>query len=154
METLMAGQKQSVACDIQIGDDLVKVIAVHFSYRSEPVRVASSKVMVEIAKGSDLPVVLAGDFNSTPPGFPRSMKTDDGRNAITTLDESGLFQRVPMALNQQEGEFTFHSTDPRSVIDWIFIPSGWKFDWYEVIRSELSDHRPVLVEVSGAGAVE
>jgi endonuclease/exonuclease/phosphatase (EEP) superfamily protein YafD len=39
---------------------------------------------------------------------------------------------------------------PRRALDFVFVPPGCKLVKSEVIRSFLSDHRPVLVEFSVA----
>ena len=126
-------------------------MAVHLSHRSEDLRVESAQMLIDIARASTIPVVIAGDFNSTPPDFPQSSQTDTGSNAMAEFDASGQFQRLPEA-NPAEAEFTFHAAKPRSVIDWILIPQNtdaikpaWDFREYRAVDSQSSDHRPVAV---------
>ena len=63
------------------------------------------------------------------------------------VDESGIFQRRPTESPADESEFTFHSSDPKSVIDWILASEDWHIIDYKVIPSLLSDHRMLLAEV-------
>jgi endonuclease/exonuclease/phosphatase (EEP) superfamily protein YafD len=42
---------------------------------------------------------------------------------------------------------TFHSAEPKVVIDWILIPPDWRFLKYQVQPSLLSDHRGVVAEI-------
>jgi endonuclease/exonuclease/phosphatase family metal-dependent hydrolase len=98
-------------------------------------------------------VIIAGDLNSTPPEFPGSSRTPDGDNTIAVLDRSGGFRRAPADRPVTEDDFTFHSAEPRVVIDWILIPADWHFRQYRVHPSPLSDHRPVVAEVMPHPAV-
>jgi hypothetical protein len=70
------------------------------------------------------------------------------------FDRSRLFQRSPQNQPISEGDLTFHSAGPRSVIDWILIPSDWQFVHYAVDRSRLSDHRPVYADVTAGSSGE
>ncbi len=144
-ETVLAGKKRGVTCDIQSRGHRLRVVGAHLSHRSESLRVASSAMIENIARESPLPVFLAGDLNSSPPGFPHSLADGDGNNTIAKLDASGLFRRKPTSPPDMDGQ-TFHATDPRSVIDWILLPRDWKFENYQVEPSKLSDHRPVFAD--------
>jgi len=145
-ESWVAGRKRAFYCDVAVGDQWLRVVAAHLSHRSEPIRDESAKMLVALAAESPHPVVIGGDLNSTPPGFPRSGSTADGNNAIATLDASELFQRRPTEPPQPQ-ELTFSVDDPRSVIDWILIPAQWRFESYRAIDCDLSDHRPVVADV-------
>jgi endonuclease/exonuclease/phosphatase family metal-dependent hydrolase len=151
-EPILAGKKRGVVCDIQVGDQRVRIIGAHLSHRSESVRVASAALLGEIAAERRLPTFVAGDLNSTPPGFPESDRAPDGGNAIGALDRSRLFRRSPQNQPVGDHDLTYHSADPRSVIDWILIPSDWHFLRYGVERSQLSDHRPVYADVAAASS--
>ena len=141
-ETEFAGQKRGVLCEVHTDSGYVRVIAAHLCHRSEDVRVASAELLNQF----DFPTIIAGDFNSTPPDFPRSGADANGANAIATLDASGLFKRSPMTAPAAAGR-TFRSQEPVSTIDWILIPIAWEFTGYEVIDSQLSDHRPVVADI-------
>ncbi|MFO0915123.1 MAG: endonuclease/exonuclease/phosphatase family protein [Pirellulales bacterium] len=146
-QTVLGGKKQALACDVKLADRTVQVIAVHLYHADENVRTASTGALIAAARSSPFTTLVAGDLNSTPPDFPWSQFDQNGRNAVKLLDESQLFQRRPMDPPTATAEMTFHATEPRSVIDWILIPTNWKFVRYEVFPSELSDHRPVMAEV-------
>lgn len=146
LETVLAGKKRGVACDIQWNDQLIRVASVHLSHRSEHLRVKSAERLSAMATNTSIPFFVVGDLNSTPPGFPGSMTNAENRNAIAVLDESGQFRRVPASVPDKKG-MTFHSLNPQRVIDWILIPQDWEFQSYEVTLSDLSDHRPLLVTV-------
>ena len=43
-----------------------------------------------------------------------------------------------------EPDFTFSSTRPDRVIDWILVPKPWSLVSKQVFPLTLSDHRPVI----------
>ncbi|MCZ6834203.1 MAG: endonuclease/exonuclease/phosphatase family protein [Planctomycetota bacterium] len=146
-ETLLIGKKRNVVGDIQFGDETIRLVGAHLSHRSEALRVEAARKLIEIAETSPWPTLVVGDLNSTPPGYPESNQTPNGNNAIMTFDESGLFQRSPSEGPLLEMDLTFHSMDPRRVIDWILIPRAWEFQRYRVDPSQHSDHRLVYADV-------
>jgi len=147
-ETILAGKKRGITCDITVGDRLVRVIGAHLSHRSESVRADSATVLADIASTSSVPTIVAGDLNSTAPGFPGSVADPDGKNAIAALDNAGCFRRLPVNQPFTADDLTFHSVKPYTVIDWILIPHDWHFVQYTVELSQLSDHRPVYADVA------
>ena len=147
LETILAGKKRGISCLVSVGKKKVKIIAAHLSHRSEDIRVKSAELITEIASKSDTPTILIGDLNSTPTGFPKSIKGKNGKNAIDHLDQSEEFQRFPDKSMISEENFTYNSIKPVSIIDWIFIPKNWKFLKYKVEDSELSDHRLIYADI-------
>lgn len=145
-ENLLVGKKRAVACDLQLGDQTIRVIAAHLSHRSEALRSDSALMLNSLVKSSEKPIILAGDLNSTPPGFPNAKTDESGRNAIALIDESQLYQRLPRS-DPSQGEFTFPSVSPNQVIDWILIPREWEFADYRVVPTRLSDHCPVVADI-------
>ena len=147
METLLAGKKRGLACDIQVGDQTIRVIGVHFSHRSENVREQSAQAVLRHMATSPHPCIIAGDMNSTPVGFPRAAQTEDGRNAIKTLDSSQDLTRNHPADPPLEEELTFPSNAPIQIIDWIYVSKPIGISSYEVVPATLSDHLPVVAEL-------
>lgn len=147
-ETVLAGKKRAIRCEISLGGRSVRVVGAHLSSRSEALRVSSANALADIAAGSTLPTIVAGDLNSTPPGFPESASDPDGNNAMETLDDASCFQRSPLSRPVAADELTFHCVEPRCVIDWVLIPLDWHFLQYSVELSQLSDHRPVHADIA------
>lgn len=146
-ESWLAGHKRGVVCTLELAPTRrVRLLAVHLESRGEPTRAASADTIVELAAATDIPLIVAGDFNSAPTGFPQAVRTATGRNAMDILMATGLFQTRPEEPPGPE-EMTFSSTEPVQVIDWIMIPPGWRFADYRAIDSRLSDHRPVVATI-------
>jgi len=148
VETLLAGKKRGVVCTIDVNGRNVRVVGAHLSHRSEAIRARSAKEIIRIAGSDDVPTMVAGDLNSSPSGFPHSRKDADEGNALDVLDASSLFQRRPEHGPVADADLTFHSAQPRSIIDWILVPRDCQVIDYRVIPSTLSDHRPVVAHLS------
>lgn len=141
VESIMLGQKQGVACEVEHPNGSIQVIGAHLSQRSEAVRVHSAKIAIELAQKSFIPTFFVGDLNSSPSGFHESVQNERGENAIDVLQDSGVFQRWSQIKVGESSYCTFHSSDPTMVIDWIFAPNNWQFLDYQVLPKQLSDHR-------------
>ncbi|MEM7313169.1 MAG: endonuclease/exonuclease/phosphatase family protein [Planctomycetota bacterium] len=145
-ETWLAGKKRGIRGVINLGEIKLQVLGVHLSHRSESVRVASARLMNSTLNANPLPTIAMGDFNSTLIGFPNSQTDESGNNAMEVL-KSGQWRMRPESPPASDDELTFHSTDPKSVIDWILISDTVEFRDYQVVASELSDHRMVYADV-------
>ena len=145
-ETLLVGKKRGLSADVAWSQP-VRIFGVHLSHRSEALRVHSAELLLGLTADSPHPAVIAGDLNSTPPGFPHTQSDANGNNAITTFDQSTQFRRSPLNPPNGKDQLTFHAARPYTVIDWILVPDSWSFQQYEVEQSQLSDHRPVWADV-------
>ena len=114
------------------------------STRSEEVRLASADVIAKYVSGSALPCVVAGDFNSTPPGYPHSGVEPAGRTAMSKLLADGVLCDSGDDRSKPP-HFTFPSPAPVRTIDWILVSPDLRGRLRDVrtLESVLSDHRPV-----------
>ena len=83
----------------------------------------------------DVSPIVCGDFNN--PGSHRGDATSSLLSHLYDFDDYRLYPR--------EGR-TFPSPLPSRLLDFVFLPPGCDDVRSEVIKSVLSDHRPVLVE--------
>lgn len=103
---------------------------IHF-YRSDEERMAQARRLLHLLENETVPVILAGDFNSTPDS-----------EVMALIGESFT---VP---SKGEDHLTFRSDRPDREIDFIVYRPGERF---RVIESRVidepvaSDHRPVLL---------
>ncbi len=148
LETMLAGKKRGVRCDVTFAGNMFRVVGLHLSHRSEHIRETSAMQVVELVRKSPHPCIVMGDMNSTPIGFPHSSKSKGGRNAIETFINSDLLSSNASGLPLAETDLTFRADDPKSIIDWIFVSSPLHFESYYVEPSKLSEHRPVVAGVT------
>lgn len=146
-ETTLAGKKRALFCEIEIGDERVGIVAAHLSHRSEDLRSTSAKRLLAFAESYDRPLIIAGDLNSTPTGFPYMRTGPAGLNAIDVFDQSKQFVRIPVDAPADAKAYTFRSDRPDRVIDWILVPKSLSVPDYWVEPSTLSDHRPVVADL-------
>ncbi len=146
-EAILAGKKKSMLCQIEFDGQTVHVGAIHLSHRSESLRVTSARKWLEHAAQTTEPIILAGDFNSTPSEFPGSIRSPKGENAMDVFSKSSRFH-LRLRTSPTESEFTFRSDAPVRTIDWILASSDCSFRKYETIDVKLSDHRPVVADIT------
>lgn len=108
------------------------IVGIHF-YRDADERLAQADRLIESLADETRPVILAGDFNSTP---------DD--------DVIDRFAGEWDILSKGRDRLTFPSTDPQREIDYIMVRPARRFYALEhrVLDEPLaSDHRPLVAEL-------
>jgi endonuclease/exonuclease/phosphatase family metal-dependent hydrolase len=81
-----------------------------------------------------VPPIVCGDFNTSHTG------SDATASLLSHLSDHGDY-----ALHPKTGR-TFPSPLPARTLDFVFLPPGCAATHCEIIRTFISDHRPVLVE--------
>lgn len=148
-ENVFAGNHDGVLTSIQIGEnESISVLGVHLEVRSEDVRVQAASQIVELQRDLTQPLIAMGDFNSTLPGFPDSKSSSTGQNALEVLDSFGNFSRRPIRGRASHETFTYPTTGPRRIIDWILPDHSWTFMQYKALQNiDYSDHVPVIASI-------
>ncbi|KPK63066.1 MAG: hypothetical protein AMS21_06930 [Gemmatimonas sp. SG8_38_2] len=127
--------RTALAVNVEVGDPArpITVVGIHL-YATAEERLAQAKRLIEIYRDAKTPIILAGDFNSTPDS-----------EVIDLFSRSGW--HIP---DKGEDRLTFRSDDPRREIDYIMYRPEDPFEVVEldVIDEPLvSDHRPVLLQL-------
>ncbi len=126
--------RSALAARVRVGGSGEEVILVGIHlYRTPQERLAQAERIVELFKDETTPVILAGDFNSTPDS-----------------DVLQLLERWWHIPKKPHDRLTFPSVNPRREIDFIMYRPAQKFRvvGYRVIEEPLaSDHRPVLMKL-------
>lgn len=144
-ESLVAGQKNTAICRIDWpGRGPFTLLPIHLEHRYESVRLASVKAIAEAVDISG-PVVLAGDFNSTLPDWKAGEPDVHGDTALSWLLDHG-FER-DMLIKPLFDRFTFNTSRPDRVIDWVLASKPLRLIDTQAITTETSDHRPIVVEI-------
>lgn len=143
LEAVVIGAKTAAVVELATAAGPVAVVPIHLEFRSEATRLAAVPVLEGLQDDAP-PLILAGDFNSSPPGWP-------GARPVTALgallDAGWSSPRADGAPGA--GELTFPSPDPRRAIDWVLAEAPLRVLEARVVRgaAELSDHLPVLAVV-------
>lgn len=128
------------------------VLNTHFDHVGKKARTESAKLILEKVKlyAKKLPVIVTGDFNSTPESEAIRILTDTS-NPLHLTDSRAVSPTV-------EGpDWTFHDfgrvpLNERELIDYVFVKNNVNILTCKVIDEKVddkytSDHNPVLVRV-------
>jgi endonuclease/exonuclease/phosphatase family metal-dependent hydrolase len=149
-EEHLVGKKRGVLATLALEGGDVRLAAVHLSHRDEGVRAGSATLLDQLADEGP-PLIVTGDLNAAPSTFPKAERTRDGFSAFRIFDGNGHFLRRPAGARPSAGDLTYPSSSPDRVLDWILIPPGLDFARYEVVRTGLSDHLPVVADLRPSG---
>ena len=121
---------------------LIMIVNTHLDHKSEPARVKQIKVLLEfIEKYRDYPIVLSGDFNTTPTS-----------NVYSTVVKSFMKDSADVAMQAKRAStFTNYGKSDKT-LDYLFVnPAGISVSSYSVCNEKIngdypSDHHPVLIK--------
>lgn len=149
-EAWFVGHKQGASCIVTLPTgERLRVVAVHLDHRYESTRVESTQRIEALRQRSDESMLLVGDFNSTPLGFPHAQKDRQGRAAVQLIVNSAAYDVVPSPDTAPGKEdMTFPAWDPVQVIDWVLPEKPWRIADRRVLpEAKLSDHRAVWARI-------
>jgi endonuclease/exonuclease/phosphatase family metal-dependent hydrolase len=118
-------------------DGAARVVSLHLDFLRARNRLAQLRELIVELSPERLPLIIMGDFNSTP-------RREPGMDELMT----------ELKLHTYEQDDTTH-THPasRRRIDWILVSSHLRFVRHIVLPDVLSDHLPVLAELAPATGV-
>jgi endonuclease/exonuclease/phosphatase family metal-dependent hydrolase len=140
------GEKGFVCAELQTPRGILPVVNVHLDFRSRLRRIEQIEQLIQFLDNKHytshgtphLSPIVCGDFNS------RSGKpTDAVRHLFRYLQEQCDYRLFPRG----RGSRTFPSIAPVQGLDFIFVPPGYAVQSAQVLRSYVSDHRPVVVDL-------
>lgn len=146
----LAGWKRGLLCTVEApGLGRVNVVAAHLDQSAfeEETRIASARAIRDRLARETHPAIIGGDFNTAPPGFPRVIAKRLDFTALSVFTEDGAIHTLPVADPLPE-DATYPAPEPKRVIDWILVPSGWRIISRRVVVTDLSDHALVVMEVA------
>lgn len=139
------GEKGFLYTEIALPTGHLPVVNLHLDFKSRQRRIEQIERLIaylearHAEKGGGetyFSPLICGDFNS------RSGKPNDAvRHLFAYLEEQCAYRLYP------ENGRTFPSLLPTHGLDFILVPPTWKVLRCEVLRSYVSDHRPVLIDL-------
>jgi len=140
------GEKGFMCAELETPHGILPVVNLHLDFRSRVRRIEQVERLIQFLdekkyteEGTPhLSPIVCGDFNS------RSGKLGDAvRHLFRYLQDQCAYALLPTGRRSR----TFPSLLPVHGLDFVFVPPSYKVISSEVIRSYVSDHRPVLVEL-------
>jgi endonuclease/exonuclease/phosphatase family metal-dependent hydrolase len=136
------GEKGFLYVELDVGGRCLPLVNLHLHFGSRVQRLRQLERLLTWLREKHrlhasrwaVPPIICGDFNN--PGT---------RDDATASLLSHLSDYCDYALYPETGP-TFPSPLPRRALDFIFLPAGCTAARCEIVRSMLSDHRPVVVE--------
>ena len=139
------GEKGFMYAELALPQGHLPVVNLHLDFRSRRRRVRQIERLIDYLderaeKATDQPFlhpIICGDFNSR-----EGRPADAVRHLFRYLQERCAYQLYPRVKCR-----TFPSVLPTHGIDFFFIPPAYRVRHCEVLRSYVSDHRPILIEL-------
>jgi len=140
------GEKGFVCAELETPHGILPVINLHLDFRSRVRRIEQVERLIGFLENKHytsegtphLSPIVCGDFNS------RSGRPGDAvRHLFAYLLNQCEYQLIPTG----RGSRTFPSLFPVHGLDFVFVPPTYEVLSAEVLRSYVSDHRPVFVEL-------
>jgi endonuclease/exonuclease/phosphatase family metal-dependent hydrolase len=146
-EAVFAGNHDGLLAHVAtpLGD--LRVLAVHLEYRSEDVRVECARIVKTLVMEDAIPIVVMGDFNSSPIFAKGHQTSKSNHNAVDFLLNSGLTTTRKTDMNWVK-YVTFPSANPVRAIDWILCSPDIEQGYPSVVQSRLSDHLMVTETIT------
>tara|TARA_B100000989_G_C19514360_1_gene460838 strand:+ start:1249 stop:2037 length:789 start_codon:yes stop_codon:yes gene_type:complete len=142
------GQKGFMYAEIELKNEVLPLINLHLDYRSRRNRIAQIEQLIDYIKEKRHPrknnkpiaPIICGDFNS------HSKRAGDAvAHLFDYIRSHGDYHIFPKTAA------TFPAHFPRRMLDFIFLPEAFQPVHCEVVKTYLSDHRPVLLTFKHAG---
>lgn len=118
--------------EIELTDkDTIVFASTHLDYTSSNARKDQLDIITKNLEASHCPVIIGGDFNTVP----------DSPEIVTFFEDW---------LKVSGGELTSPAKSPKRKIDYLFAypQTSWKLESSKVVRTQLSDHLPIISEIS------
>ncbi len=140
--TRSVGEKGFLYAELEVGGLCVPIVNLHLHFSSRAQRMRQLERLLTWLREKHrlhrrswaVPPIICGDFNNPGTG-------DDATASLL----SHLSDYCDYSLHPVGGR-TFPSPLPSRALDFVFVPAGCRNVRSEIVRSMLSDHRPVVVE--------
>lgn len=138
------GEKGFLYTEIDLPTGHLPIVNLHLDFRSRQRRIEQVERLIDYLearhreKGEEVyfSPIICGDFNSS-----ATKQRDAVKHLIGYLEGHCAYQLLP------SGRKTFPSILPMQSLDFIFAPPSYEVQRCEVLRSYVSDHRPVIVDL-------
>lgn len=144
LEAVLAGAKASSIVRLRTSHGPLNVVPVHLEYRDPATRLAAVPLLDSLRAGEEPPILLAGDFNASPPSWPGSGPP----TVVGRLLERG-WESPRAAGAPAPRQLTYPTKAPRRGLDWVLAEPPLDPVTARVVHegAPFSDHAPVLAVI-------
>lgn len=143
------GEKGFLCAELETDRGILPLINLHLDFRSRLRRIEQVERLIQFLEEkhytSDMEPhfspIICGDFNAR-----KGKRADAVRHLFRYLTENLDYQLFP-----EKKSRTFPSIFPTHGIDFFFVPQNYRVKRCEVLRSFVSDHRPIVLELELPG---
>lgn len=140
------GEKGFLRAELETDHGILPVVNLHLDFRSRRRRIEQIERLIQFLEDKHytqdnrphLSPIICGDFNAR-----EGRPADAVRHLFRYLQEACAYKLYP-----QGNMGTFPSILPTHGLDFFFIPPSYKVKRCEVLRAYVSDHRPVVLDLS------
>lgn len=140
------GEKGFVCAELETPQGILPVVNLHLDFRSRLRRIEQVERLIGFldakkyneAGTPHLSPIVCGDFNSRV-----GRRSDAVRHLFAYLSQDCAYRLYPEGRKRR----TFPSIFPLQGLDFIFVPPTFSVASSAVLRSYVSDHRPVVVDL-------
>lgn len=140
------GEKGFLVAEVEVDQVALPLVNLHFDYRSRQRRVEQVNQVIHVIHesltGHGIAPIICGDFNSA-----RNRKKDAVEQLFGYILSHRCYSRFPDRGN------TFPAPSPMRCLDFIFVPRPLRVMGCSIIRSMVSDHRPVRIDFDFGGTL-
>lgn len=137
------GEKGFLYTEIELPDGHLPLVNLHLDFRSRARRIEQIEQLIDYLERRHrdragqryFEPVVCGDFNCR-----RAKPADAVNHLFTYLQDSFRYRMYP------DGARTFPSLLPSHGLDFIMMPEPFRVSRCRVLRSYVSDHRPVVID--------
>lgn len=139
------GEKGFLCAELETEQGILPLINLHLDFKSRLRRIEQVESLIQFLEEKHytrdqrlhFSPIICGDFNAR-----QGKRADAVRHLFRYLLENLDYQLFPKKKSR-----TFPSIFPTHGIDFFFVPPSYQVTHCEVLRSFVSDHRPVLLEL-------
>ncbi len=139
------GEKGYIFAEVEFGEDVVSLVNLHLDFKSRRIRTEQVEQIIDYLdarsrqKNGSRPIapIICGDFNTS-----SKRQRDAVQHLLDHVRRHTSYQIYP-----RKKAPTFPAHFPKWGLDFVLVPTAYEVTSCRVIRSYVSDHRPVLLQL-------
>ncbi len=141
-EKVVFGNHDAAVVNLVLDEnEILTIAAIHMEVREKESRLDNFETIQQLSSKSNVPVVLAGDFNSV------KNLNGESTSLIDKLTDIDGVEYYPSIFTSDQNTYTFPSEKPIETLDWVIAPPSIDILRGQIPRVNWSDHLPIIVDL-------